>query len=80
MTIDPRGLTVVEWTDYTGSSLDGYGSIPRLDNPERWQDWAATVLGLGQISVINPPDPYEFDDWVLWATRFNQAIDSKLST
>ena len=80
MSIDPRGYTVIEWTDYMNDSLSEYGNVPRLDEPEKWRDWAATVLGMGQISAINPPDPYVFDDWMLWAMRFNSVIDSKLST
>jgi hypothetical protein len=72
--IDPRFLTVREWTDAMTVDLDTYGPLPRLDDDEKWRDWAVAVITLPGISVFSPPSPVEFDDWRTWADRFNQAV------
>lgn len=69
------GYTVVEWTDYMGSELSQFGLIPRLMDEERWrEDWAAPVMGLAGIAAFQPPDPYSFEDWRVWADGFNKAL------
>jgi hypothetical protein len=72
--IDPRFLTVQEWTDSMVFSLLDKSDLPRLDAPEAWKEWAMTVLQDARISQMNPPDPRFFDDWREWAFRFNQAL------
>jgi len=68
----------MQWTDYTAENLWSWGTIPKLLDPARWQEWGAAVLGLGTLSGINLPNPYNFSDWQEWAQRFNQTFDSKL--
>ena len=63
----------VEWTDEVSLDVGTYGLVPRLDKPEEWKEWAATVNGFPQISATSPPNPYQFDDWKDWATRFIQS-------
>ena len=75
--IDPKGLTVTEWTDYVGSDLWEFGQVPKLLDPKNWQDWGASVLGMTSISGINLPNPYNFTNWQEWAMRFNEIIDSR---
>lgn len=72
--IDPRFMTVQEWTDSMIYPLVGKSSPPRLDNPEAWKSWAMHVIQSARVSRMNPPDPRHFDDWREWAFRFNQAI------
>jgi hypothetical protein len=33
-------------------------------------------LALNGIAEIGAPNPYQFDDWKLWAMRFIQLLDS----
>jgi hypothetical protein len=73
--IDPRLLTTIQWTDAMTLQLVGYAQPPRLDEPERWQEWALVVNLAPRIAAFNPPNPYAFNDWRDWATRFNQAVD-----
>lgn len=73
--IDPRGLTVQQWTDFMATPLIGYSQPPRLDNPREWQAWALVVVQSPRIAATNPPNPLEFADWSQWAQRFNQTVD-----
>lgn len=75
MNIDPRGLTVREWADFTVPLLDPWGGVGKLENDRDWQVWAASILNLPRMSTFSPPDPYQFKDWREWVFRFNQAVD-----
>lgn len=74
--VDPRGIAnVVEWADYMYPTIEQYGgTASRLFNEQDWQNWAAGLLAIGSIAQVNPPNPYQFDDWRDWAMRFNQAL------
>lgn len=74
MIIDPRGLTVTEWTDFMADELIGYSLPPRLDNPDEWQTWALVVSQSPRIAAFNPPNPLEYQNWLTWAERFNQTV------
>lgn len=74
MSIDPRGMTVVEWTDFMAIPLFGYAKPSRLDDPAAWKEWALNVIQSPKINVFNPPDPRHFEDWQDWAFRFNQVV------
>jgi hypothetical protein len=41
-----------------------------------WQDWAAGLLAVNKIAESSAPNPYQFDDWKLWAMRFIQTLNS----
>ena len=74
MSIDPRMLSVTDWTDSMTFALSGLARPPRLDNPEYWKEWALTVIQAPRVSRYNPPDPRYFEDWREWAFRFNEAL------
>jgi hypothetical protein len=75
--IDPRGMTVFEWTDAMSINLDSPNGafVPALidpENPDEWRTWAAEVVrALGS----NAPDPAYFADWREWAMRFNNTTN-----
>jgi hypothetical protein len=72
--IDPRGLSVTEWTDAMTLQLLGYSQPPRLDDPDDWRGWALVVVQSPRVATFNPPSPFAFDDWREWAFRFNQMV------
>lgn len=74
MNIDPRGLDVVQWTEFTSLQLSGLTYVPRLLDPKNWRAWAFTVIQSPKVQAHAPPDPRYFDEWGEWATRFNQAV------
>ena len=74
--IDPRGMSVVYWTDSMAYLVDKAGIIPeRLDDPKKWRDWAENLLDTPTFEGQNAPDPFQFDDWEEWAMRFNQVVE-----
>ncbi len=75
MNIDPRGMTVIDWTDNMGFVLDKMVIPERLDDPTKWRGWATNILDTPSFEGQNAPDPYQFDDWMEWAMRFNQVVE-----
>lgn len=75
MNIDPRGMTVIEWTDRMALPLDSMVIPERLDDPKQWREWATNILDTPNFEGQNAPNPYQFDDWREWAMRFNQVVD-----
>jgi hypothetical protein len=72
--IDPRGLTVTDWTDSMVYTLERYGTISRLDDPANWQNWALGVVAFFEVGKQNPPNPLNYDDWQEWAFAFTRAV------
>ncbi len=76
--IRPDGFAnVIEWADFMSGAL-GFFTDPvtgsdeqfeRLDDPEKWQDWASGVFGGVDALGQDVPDPYAYDDWREWADR-----------
>jgi hypothetical protein len=73
--IDPRHMTVADWTDSMTYSLEKYGTISRLDDPEKWQTWALGVVSFFAVGAQNPPNPMEYTDWKEWAFAFTRAVN-----
>jgi hypothetical protein len=72
--IDPRGLTVTDWTDSMVYTLERYGTVSRLDDPKNWQNWALGVVAFFEVGKQNPPNPLQYDDWQEWAFAFTRAV------
>ncbi len=69
--IDPRGFAdVITWADFMVPLFEEESAnFPRLDDPERWQEWAATVFGDVDPIGQDAPDPYMYDNWRDWAEQ-----------
>lgn len=70
--IDPRGFgdDVIAWADRMVFLFENESeNFPRLDDPEKWQDWAATVFGDVDPIGQDAPDPLAYDTWQEWAMR-----------
>lgn len=74
MNIDPRGVTLTQWANFTTPLLAPFGISPILITEEAWRPWARSVIQLPGIAQQRPPDPEAFLDWREWAFRFNQAV------
>ncbi len=75
MNIDPRGMTVIQWADRMSLILDSMVIPERLDDPEQWREWATNIIDTPNFEGQNVPIPYQFDNWMEWAMRFNQVVD-----
>ena len=74
--IDPRGFgdDVIAWADRMVLLLEtDVDNMPRLDDPEKWQDWARAIFGEPDQSGQDAPDPDAFDTWQEWAERLFQT-------
>jgi hypothetical protein len=70
----PTGMRLKDWADQIALDLDPYGAFGRLDNEDRWQDWAMQFLNTMSLKE-NLPVPYYFNDWREWAERFCQTVE-----
>ncbi len=77
LTIDPRDMPLQEWADQMTVNFETVAVIPRLMDPNGWQDWAASLLAIAAFSGILIPNPYGFTDWQDWAIRANATLDNK---
>lgn len=77
LTIDPRDMDLQVWADQMVLNFETVAQIPRLTEPARWQDWAASLLAIAAFSGILIANPYSFTDWRDWATRTNFNLDNK---
>ena len=76
--INPDGFSdVVDWADFMTGAL-GFFSDPtngtdnnyeRLDDPNKWQEWANGVFCCSDDLGQDAPDPYAYDNWREWADR-----------
>lgn len=74
MNISPRGMTIKNWCDQNVLPLAQYGQIPFLQKEEDWQHWGVSVIKNPGVAAFNPPDPRSFDDFYVWAERFNSTV------
>ena len=72
-TIDPAHVSVQEWCDFMVPNLEQFGNLGRLDG-DNWREWGTQLLNLPALSGSIVPDPYQFDDWILWAMRLNENL------
>jgi hypothetical protein len=68
-------MTVTDWTDSMTYSLEKYGTISRLEDPEKWQTWALGVVSFFAVGAQNPPNPMEYTDWLEWAFAFTRSVN-----
>lgn len=73
--IDPRYMSVIQWTDRMALLTDPICIAERLDDPDQWQDWATNLMDSCTNEGQNIPDPFDFDNWLDWAERFNQVVE-----
>lgn len=73
--VDPRGMTLRDWTDSVILTVtDGY-AFGRLDG-DNWQAWATGFVRAPGYSQRNVPDPYQFNDWREWAMRAYPMLEA----
>lgn len=71
--INPVNMTLRDWADSVLLSIGDAWSVGRLDNDLEWQTWGIGLLRA--FSQRNLPNPYEFDDWRLWAEHVYPMLE-----
>jgi hypothetical protein len=69
MTINPQGMTVIEWTDAMAFLLNGSPPTQKLLDPTDWKTWGRSLLQ----TLPDGPNVDEFEDWREWAMRLNST-------
>jgi len=67
--IHPAHMQLRDWADAIILSVVDAWSYGRLDNEDDWQAWGTTFIRADKFVQLNPPDPYEYDNWRDWAER-----------
>ncbi len=76
-TIDPLGMTAMEWTAASTINLERFGTLPALHKDEDWRGWGAVLSIFASLSGINIPNPYDFANWQEWAQRLNEVLSGR---
>ena len=71
--IDPRYLSLPQWTDAVGLTLATSAPIPKLLSDD-WKSWALVVVSIPAIGKFTPPNPMSFSRWDEWAQRFIECV------
>ena len=71
MILNPYYMDVIEWSDKLALFPEvSNGTTQKLEDPEKWQDWATNLIGDPDDIGWDTPNPYDFDDWREWAAAF----------
>jgi hypothetical protein len=70
----PQNINFVDWSDQVAQDVSQYGVIPKVHSESEWQQWGEQITQLPQISRFNPPNPYCYGNWQLWADFLCKAI------
>lgn len=73
--IDPRGMSLRDWADSVLLAVNDAWTFGRLNDENKWQDWAVGFLRATPFAQRNPPDPYQFDNWRDWAMRVYPMLE-----
>lgn len=72
--IDPRGLSAIDWVDYTSDLFSGVVPLMVLRTGLEWRLWGYHVRQTLSLQGILTPDPDAYSNWLDWAFRFNQVL------
>ncbi len=75
MITQPAIMGLRDWADCIVYDLSTYGALARLDDEDKWQEWALQFCVISGLSQKNVPNPFDFTDWREWGQRFVQMVD-----
>lgn len=73
--IDPRGMTLRDWCDSVILAVGDAWSYTKLEDEERWQEWATGFVQAPTFAKQVIPNPYGFSDWREWAMRVYPLLE-----
>jgi hypothetical protein len=71
---NPEGMELAEWANGTAYALGQYTSIMQFFDTTDWREWGVQFYNSPKLGLHDPPNPYEFDNWRLWAERLQGAL------
>lgn len=73
--VDPRYLSIEQWTAFVAESLLPIGDVPRWTDEDGWRQWAQLVRQLPALAPLGIPDPRSgFTTWQEWGYRLNESL------
>jgi hypothetical protein len=72
----PTHLSLMDWADQISLDLDSKVPVQKLLDNNNWQAWAEQYVLALQIGGNNIPNPYQFEDWRIWADGFCKALQA----
>jgi hypothetical protein len=73
--INPVGMTLRDWADSVILVSGSAWSFGKLQDEERWQDWAVGFVRAASFAPQVIPDPYGFSNWRDWAMRVYPMLE-----
>lgn len=73
-TIDPRFVKMRDWAQRMVPILEKYGTPIPFPLDENWRAWVRALYLIPGIQALQPPNPSFFNDWRVWAERFNEVL------
>lgn len=74
--INPAGMTLRDWADSVILASNSAWSFGKLQDEERWQDWAVGFVRAAPFAPQIVPDPYQFTHWRDWAMRVYPMLEA----
>ena len=71
----PRHMELREWADAMTYVLSLYSNIRGIEEDD-WQAWGTLFCSSPSLSRFTPPNPYQYDDWVLWGEHLIDSISN----
>ncbi len=75
MIIHPQQLNAAGWADSMAYLLSGGTPIMKLEDPEKWREWALNLSGQPNFIGQNVPNPHAFESWRDWAERLFETVE-----
>lgn len=72
--IDPRHLSLQQWTDAVNLILATSAPPTKLRSADNWKEWAYNTIAIPSVAAFSPPDPSIDSDWMTWAERFAECV------
>lgn len=62
------------WANGVVSALGQYSNVMNPLIGDDWQSWGMMFMNDPNLTALNPPNPYDYSDWVPWGERLADAL------
>jgi hypothetical protein len=66
-------MALDDWEVAVMYTLGDFMPVPTAPMDD-WQHWGLFIFQYPLLAPLNPPNPYEFTDWVSWGERLVDAL------
>lgn len=72
---DPTFMDLVPWTDAVNYTIGQYTNVSEMQGTD-WQAWGCIFYNSPSLGALNPPNPYDFDDWITWGQQLALSLQN----